>query len=651
MLFIEEEDDRELLKEISRLYYSEGRSQAEIARRFSISRSLISKLLKRSREEGIVRISIDTPKNSALSYETRLLDRFTLEHCCVVASQAAGDEISSIVGARAAAYLKTQIKEESHIGLDWGTSLYQMIKQFSSNDLHEGVEIVQLHGVIESASLDIEGFSLAKALGQKLDARIRLLQAPMIVGDVKLKERLVSEQKISEVLEAASSLDIACIGIGTNLSGSNVLTRAGYLSDEESLKVMRSGGTAMISGWFIDSEGELIPSSVNDRIIGLNPESYKDIPLVIAVAHGREKGAAIHAALIGGYIDALITDSDAAREILRVDAQRKAQLRHPSLERGTVLNIYSQMIMTRLTEQRIDELFQEGALYGTTHLCVGQEASSTISAYALEKGDLIFGTHRGHGQALGKGLSVESLFAEMFGKETGCSKGLGGSMHLYDADHGIMGMNGIVAGAVPIAVGAALSLKRRGSDLISAVYFGDGAIHEGAFHEAANIAALWDLPVLFLCENNQYGFSKRPVEVMGHDDIASKIRSYGIETEVIDGNDALAVYTKVKSMRERVSQGGAKCLVLETYRVSGHSKSDKNRYRCDEEISVWQSRCPIATLGRLLIEEYRVTEDELEGLEIACRRGIEISEERARSAADADYELSDSLVYKGVSHE
>lgn len=623
-------DDQAFLTEISRLYYKEDLSQSEIAKKYAISRSFVSKLLKKSRDLGLVSIHI-LEENEPLFLSNELKQKFPVRQVIVVPSgspDAGTADTGRRVGEKAAEYLESLLQDNLRIDLEWGTSLYHMIEYFTPLLHYENIEVIQMHGVIESPTLDIEGFSLVQKLAKKLGARTRVLQAPMMIEDKNLRDRLISERKISETLEAAKLADIACIGIGTNQQGTNVLTQAGYLSREESHSIKERGGTAMVSGWFIDLQGNCIETSANDRIIGLHPERLKRIPTVIAVAYGEEKCQAIQAALRGGYVDVLVTDTQTAKKI--VAQQQKQDDFQP--DRDQLIHMYRKMYRTRIFEERIDQLFQQKSMHGTTHLCIGQEASSVIPGFALKQEDLLFGTHRGHGHALGKGADLKAVMAEMFGKETGCARGRGGSMHLVDEEKGLMGGNGVVAGAMPIAVGAALGCKLRGERRIAAVFFGDGAMNEGAAHEALNLAAIWKLPVVFLCENNQYGLSRHISDVMKIDDLATRIHTYGIPCTVIDGNDAISIYTSVVEAREKALEEGPVCIVMDTYRVSGHSKSDTNAYRSEDEIAYWRNRCPVSRMRMLLQEAYGVKLKDLEQWEAAEEESLEEAEVYARES-------------------
>ncbi|MCF7942174.1 MAG: hypothetical protein K9M84_11210 [Spirochaetia bacterium] len=642
--------EREMLLEIARLYYMEERSQAQIAQRFDISRSLVSKLLKRARNEHLVTISLQKPRERHHRHASAIIDRFGMRDVLIEPNaETPGDtqDLAQRVGSRAARYLESVLKPDMSIGIEWGTSLYHMIDQVSPDASYSGISVVQLHGVIDAASLDIEGFTLVRTLGQRLKASVHVMQAPMMVQDVSLCERLTSEEKIARTIRAAQQVDVACIGIGTNSSGVNVLTRAGYLTGEESMSIREAGGTAMISGWFIDRFGDLIDIPANKRIIGLHPHLFRKIPLVIAVAYGREKGEAVHAALRGGYVDVLITDAAAAEIIIQLmeEEQRTETGHEKGLSRAQAVEIYQRMHAVRSAELQIERLFAEGTMHGTTHLCIGQEASSVVPGMALQAEDVLFGTHRGHGQALGKGLSMVSFFAEMLGKRSGCASGIGGSMHLYDRQQGVMGMNGIVAGALPIAAGAALAIRQAREQRIAAVFLGDGAVNEGAFHESLNLAAIWKLPILFICENNQYGFSKRPSEVMVHDEITPRVLSYGITPVSVDGNDAIAVYHAVTAAREAALSGVPQFLILSTYRIAGHSKSDKNTYRSEQEIARWKELCPLDRMAASLVTDYGCSGEELAEIRHQAERMTSDALHEALSAEDAAYVLSDELVY------
>jgi len=607
--------EREMLLEIARLYYMEERSQAQIAQRFDISRSLVSKLLKRARNEHLVTISLQKPRERHHRHASVIMERFGMKDVLIEPNaETPGDaqDLAQRVGSRGARYLESVLRPDMSIGIEWGTSLYHMIDQVSPDASYSGISVVQLHGVIDAASLDIEGFTLVRTLGQRLEASVHVMQAPMMVQDVSLCERLTSEEKIARTIRAAQQVE-----------------------------------TAMISGWFIDRFGDLIDIPANKRIIGLHPHLFRKIPLVIAVAYGREKGEAVHAALRGGYVDVLITDAAAAEIIIQLmeEEQRTETGHEKGLSRAQAVEIYQRMHAVRSAELQIERLFAEGTMHGTTHLCIGQEASSVVPGMALQAEDVLFGTHRGHGQALGKGLSMVSFFAEMLGKRSGCASGIGGSMHLYDRQQGVMGMNGIVAGALPIAAGAALAIRQAREQRIAAVFLGDGAVNEGAFHESLNLAAIWKLPILFICENNQYGFSKRPSEVMVHDEITPRVLSYGITPVSVDGNDAIAVYRAVTAARAAALSGVPQFLILSTYRIAGHSKSDKNTYRSEQEIARWKELCPLDRMAASLVTDYGCSGEELSEIRHQAERMTSAALHEALSAEDAAYVLSDALVY------
>ncbi|APW59381.1 thiamine pyrophosphate-dependent dehydrogenase E1 component subunit alpha [Paludisphaera borealis] len=268
-----------------------------------------------------------------------------------------------------------------------------------------------------------------------------------------------------------------------------------------------------------------------------------------------------------------------------------------------LLGLYERMVVIREFEEGVKFLFLEGSMPGTIHQCQGQEATAVGVCSALEEGDFITSTFRGHGHALAKGLSVESLLFELFGASTGCCKGKGGSMHVGDMDKGMVPGIAIVGGGIPLAAGMALAYKMRKEPRVVACFFGDGAVAEGAFHEGVNLAAIWDLPVVFVCENNLYGASTRVDLVMRNERIAERAATYGIRGQTVDGNDVLAVHQATLTAVDECRHGkGPVLLELLTYRRTGHSRRDPCHYQPQDERDTWLQRDPIDRFGGLLIE-------------------------------------------------
>jgi pyruvate dehydrogenase E1 component alpha subunit len=260
------------------------------------------------------------------------------------------------------------------------------------------------------------------------------------------------------------------------------------------------------------------------------------------------------------------------------------------------------MYLIRRFEEGAEDSYTRGLIHGTMHLSIGQEASAMATCMDLTDDDKITSTHRGHGHCIAKGADVGRMFAEFFGKETGYCHGRGGSMHIADVRTGNLGANGIVGGGLPIAVGAALTAKRLGRSDVTVCFFGDGANNEGAFHEALNMAAVWKLPVIFVCENNGYGMSTSLARSTSVKRIAERAAAYSMPGITVDGNDFSAVAEAVHLAVARARAGDGPSLVENlTYRWRGHSKSDRNRYRTKEEIEEWMSRDPIARFRAELI--------------------------------------------------
>jgi acetoin:2,6-dichlorophenolindophenol oxidoreductase subunit alpha len=268
-------------------------------------------------------------------------------------------------------------------------------------------------------------------------------------------------------------------------------------------------------------------------------------------------------------------------------------------------------------------MFARGLLYGTMHLSIGQEASATGACLALRDDDVITSTHRGHGHCIAKGADLGRMMAELLARDTGYCRGRGGSMHIADVSKGNLGANGIVAGGIPIAVGAALALKLQGSDKVALSFFGDGATSEGAFHESVNLAAIWDLPVVFVCENNHYGMSMSVEEVSRLERVADRAAGYAIPGGTVDGNDVQEVYEAVAQAVAHARAGQGPTLIeAVTYRWKGHSKSDQNLYRTREEIESWRQRDPIDRFEQAVLEAGTLDQGEVQKLRDQARDAV-----------------------------
>jgi pyruvate dehydrogenase E1 component alpha subunit len=279
------------------------------------------------------------------------------------------------------------------------------------------------------------------------------------------------------------------------------------------------------------------------------------------------------------------------------------------LSAGTLREALRKMQLIRRFEEGAEQAYMRGLIHGTMHLSIGQEASAVGICAALTDEDYITSTHRGHGHCIGKGAEVKRMFAEFFGRETGYCRGRGGSMHIADPAKGNLGANGIVGGGIPIAVGAALSAKRLGTGAVAVSFFGDGANNEGAFHEALNMASVWNLPVVFVCENNQYGMSTSTERSTAVKNIADRASAYSMPGVIVDGNRFADVATASFEAVERARAGRGPTLIeSKTYRIRGHSRSDRNRYRTKDEIESWQQRDPI-TLFEAELKSYGLISD------------------------------------------
>jgi len=305
--------------------------------------------------------------------------------------------------------------------------------------------------------------------------------------------------------------------------------------------------------------------------------------------------------------------------------------------------MYANMATTRAFEETAMRLFTLGKVHGTAHFCVGEEAASAGVCAAIEPQDLIYTTHRGHGQSIAKGMSVKTMMAEFLGKATGVCKGKGGCMHIAEVAAGNLGANGIVGGGIPIAVGAALSTVMQKIDRIVVCFFGDGAYNEGTFHESLNLASIWKLPVLFVCINSQYGMSMHVRRSMNIEDISVRAASYGMPGRSVDGNDAVAVYAATHKARTDVRASGPLLLVLNTYRAMGHSKSDARLYRSKEEVESWKRKDPIQRIAGALREK-GLSAEQIAAMDAAAARTVE----EAVAFAEASPEPSVETVEEDV---
>ena len=304
-----------------------------------------------------------------------------------------------------------------------------------------------------------------------------------------------------------------------------------------------------------------------------------------------------------------------------------------------------QMVLIRAFEEKAEELYALGKVHGTMHLSIGQEATAMGAAQAMGPNDYLLNHHRGHGHCLAWGSDVDRMMAEFMGRETGYCRGRGGSMHIADVEHNNLGANGIVGGGVPIAVGVGLSIQLRKTDQVCLVIFGDGASNEGAFHESLNMASIWKLPVVYLCENNRYGMSMSVKRSMNIEHISERSAAYGIPGITVDGNDLFAVYQAVHAAADRARRGDGPSLVESvTYRWRGHSKSDRQLYRTREEVKDWQAKDPIPRWAGELIEAKLLTSEEVEETRQEAYQKVD----EAVTFAEASPEPELSTILEGV---
>jgi pyruvate dehydrogenase E1 component alpha subunit len=304
------------------------------------------------------------------------------------------------------------------------------------------------------------------------------------------------------------------------------------------------------------------------------------------------------------------------------------------------------MLLIRRFEDACAELYSATKIRGFLHLYVGEEAVATGVMATLGADDTVVSTYREHGHALARGVSVDALMAEMFGKETGCSRGRGGSMHIFDKATNFVGGNAIVGGGIPLAVGLALADKLRGRNRVTACFFGDGAVAEGEFHESMNLAALWHLPVLFCCENNQYAMGTALAVEHAQTDLALRASSYGVAAWPVDGMDVVAVEEEARRAVEAIRGGaGPHFLELRTYRFRAHSMYDSDRYREKAEIETWRRSDPISALSDRMRADGQLVDDDLTAVEAELSAVISRAVDAAEEASFEPVEELTRFVY------
>ena len=319
----------------------------------------------------------------------------------------------------------------------------------------------------------------------------------------------------------------------------------------------------------------------------------------------------------------------------------------PHTNKSSPLQLYRTMLTIRMVEERLAKSHQRGLIHGACHTYVGQEAIATGVCAHLHNADAIFSTHRGHGHALAKGMEPGQLMAELFGRETGCSRGRGGSMHLFAPEIGMMGTSGIVGPCILQAAGAGYSSLILKSDQVGVAFFGDGAANNGAFHEGLNMASIWKLPVLFVCENNQFATEVPFASVAGNSSVAARGAAYGMASIEVDGNDVLAVEAAAGEAVTRARDGGGPTLIeCTTYRTRAHAEGMGDfTYRTREDVEQWRARCPIARLKKHLLEHGLASDAQLDSIEQEVAALTEAAHEFAEKSAYPTAESATSHVY------
>jgi TPP-dependent pyruvate/acetoin dehydrogenase alpha subunit len=330
--------------------------------------------------------------------------------------------------------------------------------------------------------------------------------------------------------------------------------------------------------------------------------------------------------------------------IIKPEPAQPKDLKHYSKE--LLVKMYRRMYLIRNFELRVNDLYLRGLMPGTIHLSHGQEATTVGACLALDEDDVITLTHRGHGQALAKGVAPDALMAELFGKTSGCCLGKGGSLHVGDINVGALPAVAIVGASSPIAAGMAFAFKRRKTNQIVCNFFGEGTANKGDWHEALNLAAIWALPVIFLCENNLYGVSTHITDVMLIDYVSQRADSYGMPGITIYGNDPVIVYDEVSKAAQRARKGDGPSLIeCLTYRRGGHKRDDPATYRPKEEVNAWLAQDPLLVFRERLLETDRFEETNVKEIETGVNENLDHAVDFALRSPDPTPELALEHLY------
>ncbi len=342
---------------------------------------------------------------------------------------------------------------------------------------------------------------------------------------------------------------------------------------------------------------------------------------------------------VTGVIDNGAATPDNAAQVREDHESRKAEQkdRIEELDSETLLKLLNQMILIRRLEEKCAEAYSLGKIGGFCHLYIGQEAVAVGALSALRPDDYVLTSYRDHGHALVKGISPDEIMAELYGKAGGCSAGKGGSMHLFDAGVNFLGGHGIVGGQIPLGTGVAFASKYKGTDQVTLCFFGEAAVNQGAFHESLNMAQLWKLPCIYICENNQYGMGTSLQRAMSLQDVSKKACAYEMASEFVDGMDVLAIREAVERAVERARRDYLPTLLeVRTYRFMGHSMSDPGNYRTRTEIEKHQERDPIKLFTASLKEKGILTDDRLAAIEKEVREQVEHAARFADESPEPD---------------
>ncbi|MEZ5824785.1 MAG: thiamine pyrophosphate-dependent enzyme [Geminicoccaceae bacterium] len=638
-------DQLRLVTTVARLYHTHNVRQADIADRLGISQTGVSRLLRQAEELGIVRTVVIAPEGLHLELEEGLVEAYDLQQAFVV--EAGDDDVPHILGAAAARHLWPDL-QGAVVGItSWSVTLREMARLVETRRDAGTTHVVEMLGDLGSPMLQHEAALATLQFARALAAEAVFLRTPGVVASPVLRTAALADAHVRRAMRLFDAIDVAFVGLGPADFHGPLEEGDNFFSADQLAAVREAGAVGQLHQRFIDATGEACrhPTRRSRRRHLARPAPQGRPPRRgcrrIEQARRPARSSRRRVDRLSRHRCRQRQSSD-RRGKFRTFPVRQPQAGHlkdkgMNPDKETLLEMQRRMLRIRRFDERCSKMVKHGLIPGTVHTSIGQEAQVVGACMALGEKDYMTGNHRSHGHPIGKGSPLGPLMAELMGKSGGVCGGKGGSLHLADFKVGSLGESGIVGSSIPIANGAALSAKVLGNGRVSLAFFGDGAANQGCLYESMNLASVWDLPVIFLCENNQYALST-PAHTVTAGVIAERAAGFAMPgVRVEDGQDVLKVYEATRAAVERARAGDGPSLVeIVTYRFNEHSEGLRLGvdYRDADEKAAWRARDPIPLFREHLIETGIADAGELDRIEAEIMEEVEEAVRFAEESPD-----------------